>query len=72
LRKAIVTTYPKVFAEANPYDKIWGIGLKIRDPKAEKRHTWQGRNFLGYILTEVRDELLNKWGLLKEEKVSVS
>ncbi|XP_045159949.2 uncharacterized protein LOC123525175 [Mercenaria mercenaria] len=68
LKKAIVTTYPKVFVEANPYDKIWGIGLKIQDKRARNKLMWHGKNFLGYVLTEVRDELMCQWGLLKKEK----
>ena len=43
-----------ILVEASPYDKIWGIGMKecaaAYDPK-----NWQGKNLLGYALTEVRD-----------------
>lgn len=43
--------------EASPYDKIWGIGLKSSDARAQKRDLWQGENLLGEILTEVRENL---------------
>jgi ribA/ribD-fused uncharacterized protein len=46
------------FAEASPYDKIWGIGMRASDPRAATRCTWRGSNLLGDILTEVRDEFL--------------
>lgn len=38
---------------------IWGIGLDKKDPRAWKKQTWQGKNLLGKILTEVRDRLRN-------------
>jgi ribA/ribD-fused uncharacterized protein len=45
------------FAEASPRDRIWGIGLAASDPKALDRAQWKGQNLLGFILTEVRDQL---------------
>jgi len=44
--------------EASPEDKIWGIGLAEHDPRALDRATWQGTNWLGEIITEVREELI--------------
>lgn len=44
--------------EASPSDKIWGIGLSQNDPRASDRSKWRGTNWLGEILTEVREELL--------------
>ena len=45
--------------EASPYDKIWGIGMGKNDPRALNRDTWLGTNWLGEILTEVRNEIAN-------------
>lgn len=45
-------------AEASPIDFKWGIGLKETDKRAKCRDSWQGRNLLGEILTEIREELL--------------
>jgi len=43
--------------EASPWDKIWGIGLGAGDPLAKDRSTWQGTNWLGEIVTLVRDDI---------------
>jgi len=45
---------------ADPYDTMLGIGLDMNSPDVSKRDKWQGRNVLGNILTEIRDELLSK------------
>lgn len=42
------------FVEASPYDKIWGIGLGEGDPRAADPNQWQGTNWLGDLITEVR------------------
>lgn len=40
--------------EASPYDRIWGIGLKATDEKAQNPASWQGQNLLGFALMDVR------------------
>lgn len=45
--------------EASPFDKIWGIGLAESDPRALSRDTWLGTNYLGEILTNLREDLKN-------------
>ena len=40
-------------------DRLWGIGLSSSDPRAMNRDQWPGKNWLGQILTEVRDEMLS-------------
>lgn len=45
----------KIFVEASPYDKIWGIGYK--ESEAEKNVDNWGENLLGKILTELRNQL---------------
>jgi ribA/ribD-fused uncharacterized protein len=58
LKKVLLDTVGTTLVEASPQDKIWGIGLHETDPKAWSRTTWEGTNWLGEIITEVRDELL--------------
>ena len=43
-----------IFAEAAPWDKVWGIGLGPDDPKALDINTWEGENLLGKVLMDVR------------------
>lgn len=53
----ILSTGKKILVEANPYDKIWGIGLTAEDERAWSKETWEGDNLLGFALTEVRDDI---------------
>lgn len=46
-----------LLAECSPYDKKWGIGIDIGDPKRNDISAWTGRNLLGQVLMEVREEL---------------
>jgi len=41
-------------------DKIWGIGLAEDDPRAKDKRTWQGTNWLGQVLTKVREYIMIK------------
>ncbi|KAK3107123.1 hypothetical protein FSP39_011692 [Pinctada imbricata] len=58
LAEILKTTYPRVLVEASPFDKIWGIGLRSTDKRAKIKKEWKGRNLLGFILTDVRNELM--------------
>ena len=46
-----------VLAECAVKDRIWGIGLSMRDPDRLDRAKWQGQNLLGYALMMVRERL---------------
>jgi len=54
LRKLLLSTMWDL-VEASPYDKVWGIGLPEDDPRAKDKSQWLGQNWLGEILTEIRD-----------------
>ena len=40
-------------------DKVWGAGMHMGDPDADKPEKWKGENLLGFTLMAVRDELKN-------------
>ena len=48
----------KIFVEASPFDKIWGIGLAENDELADDEKNWKGLNLLGKCLNNVREELI--------------
>lgn len=55
--KAELLATHKEIVEASPEDKIWGIGLHENDPKAWDKETWQGTNWLGEAIMQVRTRL---------------
>jgi ribA/ribD-fused uncharacterized protein len=57
LKQHLLSTVGKTIVEAAPNDRVWGIGLAESDPRAHNRKTWQGKNWLGEVLTRVREEL---------------
>ncbi len=58
LKAALLATRGTTLVEASPYDRIWGIGLGAKDPRAQNEATWKGQNLLGKILTKLREELI--------------
>lgn len=60
LLKALLATEGKTLCEASPFDKIYGIGLDENNPLAWEKETWEGENLLGYILTELRDNIIKE------------
>lgn len=48
------------FVEGSPVDKIWGIGIDYRSPKAQDESEWNGKNWLGECLTETYRKISNK------------
>ena len=45
----------KVFVEASPIDKIWGVGYD--ENNAEYNEFQWGRNYLGKIITNIRNRI---------------
>lgn len=43
--------------ECNPYDKVWSCGHGLKSKEAETPSVWEGRNILGHILTDLKQEL---------------
>ncbi|WP_435167850.1 NADAR family protein [Paenibacillus glycanilyticus] len=54
------STDNSILVEASPHDRIWGIGMGQSDSNAANPLEWRGKNWLGFALMEVRDELFNE------------
>jgi ribA/ribD-fused uncharacterized protein len=53
----LMETTGTLLVEASPYDKIWGIGIGEDDPARLDPKKWKGTNWLGEILTKLREDL---------------
>ena len=57
LKKQLLTTGESVLAECAVQDRIWGIGLSMKDLGRFDLNAWQGPNLLGFSLMCVRAAL---------------
>lgn len=57
LKEQLKATGNAYLAECAVKDRIWGIGLSMRDPDRLDRTKWNGQNLLGYTLMMVRERL---------------
>lgn len=57
LKSQLKTTGDTVLAECAVKDRIWGIGLSMKDPDRFEIDKWKGQNLLGYALMMVREQL---------------
>ena len=57
IQETLLKTDSALLAECSPYDRKWGIGIDIKDPDRLDISKWKGKNLLGRILMEVREEL---------------
>lgn len=55
--KYLMETGDKIIVEASPEDKIWGIGLHASHPDAWDTEKWQGTNWLGEAIMQVRSDI---------------
>lgn len=57
LKTLLLDTGDSVLAECAVKDKIWGIGLAMKDVDRFDRAKWKGQNLLGYTLMMVRNNI---------------
>lgn len=57
LKKRLERTGEEVIAECAVKDRIWGIGLSMKDEDRFCVDRWKGQNLLGKILMDVRKDI---------------
>lgn len=57
LKRQLLATHPHILAECAVMDKIWAIGLSMKDEYRLEPDLWQGQNLLGFTLMQVREQL---------------
>lgn len=57
LRKKLLSTGKETLAECAVRDRIWGIGLSMKNKDRFNKNKWLGRNLLGTALMEVRESI---------------
>ena len=59
MKAELLSTKDTTLVEASAADTVWGIGLDEHNPDALNRNKWKGTNWLGQVLTQLRNDLLN-------------
>lgn len=54
LKEKLLATQNHILAECAVQDRIWGIGLSMKDERRLDLNKWQGQNLLGFSLMRVR------------------
>lgn len=57
LLQELLDTEDAILCECAGQDRIWGIGINLHDSSWTDTTNWNGSNYLGIILMEVREEL---------------
>ena len=69
LMKMLLDTGDSIIAEASPNDKIWGIGMNAETAAKTDSADWTGKNKLGKILMELRDEFAGEKSRVKSTEI---
>lgn len=59
IKENLLSTKDHILAECAVQDKIWGIGLSMKNEKRFDLNEWRGQNLLGFALMRVRTALVN-------------
>lgn len=54
IKRMLLATQSDILAECAVQDKIWGIGLSMKDERRLDIKEWKGQNLLGFALMKVR------------------
>lgn len=57
LKEKLLSTGVDILAECAVADRIWGIGLSMKDERRLDMNEWQGQNLLGFTVMRVREVL---------------
>lgn len=68
LYRELLATKDHILVEASPTDDVWGVKLHENDPAVHDRSRWRGTNWLGQVLTDLREHLLAVHGLSRTRK----
>ena len=58
LKKLLLDTEDSILAEGAVNDRIWGIGLSMKDSNRLESEKWRGQNLLGYAMMMVRNWII--------------
>lgn len=56
----LLKTKGTTLVEASPIDPVWGVKLAEDNPLIKDSKNWKGKNWLGQVLTQVRDDIIDE------------
>lgn len=59
-KEVLLATGDSKLAECSLTDRVWGVGLRLNDPKASNPKNWCGQNLMGSVLENVRAIIAEK------------